>query len=128
MPDRFPSSPGSVFPLYHVFADLAEWKSADLVRLRSTDPLRIEGLAVRAGTATHLLVANLTPQDQAVAIGPLEATRAWVRRLDEDTAPAAMTDPQRFRTTGAFEEVHHGALQVSLAPYAVVRIDAQRDV
>jgi hypothetical protein len=128
MPDRFPSSPGSVFPLYHVFADLAEWKTADLVRLRSTDPLTIEGLAVRDGTATHLLVANMSPRDQEVAIGPLEATRAWVRRLDEDTAPAAMTDPQHFRTTGAFEEVRHGALQLSLAPYAVVRIDAQMDV
>jgi hypothetical protein len=70
----------------------------------------------------------MTPRDQEVAIGPLEATRAWVRRLDEDTAPAAMTDPQRFRTMGAFEEVRHGALQLNLAPYAVVRIDAQMDV
>jgi hypothetical protein len=128
LPERFPSSPGSVFPLYHVFADLAEWKTAELVRVRSSDPLTIEGLAVRAGTATHLLVANMTPRDQTVAIGPLEATRAWVRRLDEDTGQAAMTAPQRFRKTGAFEEVRHGALQLNLAPYAVVRIDAPMDM
>ena len=37
MPDRFPSTPGSVFPLYHVFADVADWKEGELLQARSND-------------------------------------------------------------------------------------------
>ncbi len=46
MPERFPSSPGDVFPLYHVFADLAEWRAGTLVDAASSDPLVIEALVV----------------------------------------------------------------------------------
>lgn len=124
MSDRFPSHPGVAFPLYHIFADLAEWKTGYLMTLRSSDPLTTEGLALQCGTALHLLVTNMTSRHQAVVVRPLETNRAWVRCLDENTAQIAMTEPQRFRTIGTVEEVRNGELQLNLPPYAVVRIDA----
>ena len=67
MPDRFPSTPGMVFPLYHVFADLGEWKGAGLLDVRTSDPLIVEGLAVRGSDGVHALVANLTDQPRTVS-------------------------------------------------------------
>jgi len=123
-PDLFPSRPGDVFPLYHVFADLAEWKEGELVESRTADPLAVDGLVMRVGGALHALVANLDAHLRTVTIGPLNAARAMVRLLDEDSAPLAMTAPDRFRASATAHEVHDGALTLSLPPYAVARIDA----
>jgi hypothetical protein len=123
LPDRFPSHPGMAFPLYHIVADLAEWKHGDVLALRSIDPLRVDGLALRAGCATHLLLANLTDEPTAVTIGPLAGRTARLRTLDERTARRAMDDPAGFRNADMIERVHAGTLRITLGPLAVVRID-----
>ena len=45
MPDRFPSVPGQVFPMWHVFADVAQWRDGQLREVTAGDPLRVVGLA-----------------------------------------------------------------------------------
>src|SRR5439155_25159898 len=45
--ELFPSLPGEVFPLYHVFRDLGELKGRELLVCSSDDPLTAVGLAVR---------------------------------------------------------------------------------
>jgi hypothetical protein len=124
MPDRFPSIPGAVFPLYHVFADLAALQGGELVEAHSSDPLTVEALALRSAGRTHLLVANMTHAPQTVVVTPLPPGRVRMRRLDEESALDAMTDPARFRSSGSTEEVRNRELELTLAPYAVVRIDA----
>ena len=123
MPDRFPSQPGMVFPLYHVFADLAQWKAAALLELRTDDPLAVDGLALRDDTGAHVLVANLTDQPRTVTIGPFAGRRLCVRLLDEESAVQAMRDPADYRATGAEEELIAGHLRLTLGPLALARID-----
>jgi hypothetical protein len=123
MPDRFPSQPGIVFPLYHVFADLAEWKSAALLEMRTADSLAVDGLALRDGAGVHVLAANLTDQPQTVRIGPFAGHVARVRLLDEATAERAMHDPAGYRVTGAEEKLTDGYLRLALSPLALARID-----
>jgi hypothetical protein len=127
MPERFPSRPGSVFPLYHVFADLAEWKQVggvrELVEARSNDPLAVTALAMRANSRLHLLVANLTWRSQTAQVGPLDGSQVQMRRLDEETAPLAMSDPERFRSSFESHPVQEGVLRLDLLPYAVIRVD-----
>ncbi|HWE61546.1 MAG TPA: hypothetical protein VHB98_07530, partial [Chloroflexota bacterium] len=125
MPDRFPSRPGMVFPLYHVFADLAEWKDGDLLELRTGDTLVADGIAIRAGGTRHVIVANLTDQPQTLTIGPLAGEHARVRYLDEETAPQALFEPERFRASGTRVAVTDGALQLAVAPFGLVRIDEE---
>jgi hypothetical protein len=126
-PDRFPSTPGIVFPMYHVFADVGEWKEGTLVDAGANDPLTVTALAVRTHAATHLLVANLTGNPQAVELGPLDADRARIRRLDEETAPAAMSEPESYRRSFESRTIGDGALRLELLPYAVVRVDANHE-
>jgi hypothetical protein len=122
-PDRFAARPGTVFPMYHVFADVAEWKHGELQEVRSSDPLTVEAVAV-AAPELHLLVVNLTPQSQRCVIAPVAGESVTIRRLDEETAADALADPEAFRQRADAAELRDEELELELAPFAVVRVDA----
>jgi hypothetical protein len=124
-PEHFASSAGLPFPLYHVLADACGWKDrAVIVSAPSSDQLAVEALALRAHEVVHALVANLTPQVQRCSIGPLQVETASVRVLDEESGQAAGADPESFRARREQAAVRAGRLELELAPYAVVRVDA----
>jgi hypothetical protein len=124
MPDRFPSQPGDVFPLYHVLADVGEWRDARVVAAPSSEPLRVEALAVEtAAGARHVLVANVAPEAASVVVTGLPNGSVHVRTLDGSTGAAAMSDPVGFRVAGEAATVSGGRLRLQLGPYAVVRMD-----
>jgi len=121
LPEQFPSLPGGVFPLYHVFADLAELSAAQVLPVRSSDPLAVECLAVRSDRI-RLLVTNFTDQPQTVTI-PTIAKQARLRVLDEHNVLAAMASPQPYRNTDEATPVENGQVTLQLSPYALVRLD-----
>lgn len=123
VPAHFPSHAGMVFPLYHVFADLAEWKGGELVALRSSDPLAVDGLALRVGGATHLLLANLSDEPRTLTVGPLAGRAVQLRLLEDGTAMQATDDPAGFRNSGSAETLGDGTLRLTLGPLALARID-----
>ena len=118
---RFRSRAGEAFPLLHPLADAVEWRGADVLRCESSNVLSVVGLAVRDGAATRLLLANLTPVEQEVALAPLDGELA-LRRLNEQTAAEAASDPQAFRRR-VEAAIADGELTLVLAPYEVVRVD-----
>jgi hypothetical protein len=123
LPDRFPSLPGMVFPVYHVFADLAEWRGGELIGFASDNHVAVDGLAVRAGKAMHLLLANLTLDVMSIAVGPLPDGRAAIRRLHAANALQALTDPASYRAMAEPLDVQGGELNLELAPFEIARID-----
>ena len=123
VPGQFPSRPGMVFPLYHVFADLAEWKDGDIVPSLSSNPLAIETLAVTSNGRLHLLVANLTHESQMVTIDALFERNVTLRRLNAETAEAATFDPERYRSQTETIPAT-GALEIALAPFEIACLDA----
>jgi hypothetical protein len=124
LPDTFPSLPGAVFPLYHVLADVGEFAGGQVVPTSSSDPLRVDGLAVRRDSRTRVILANLSPEPQRVTVQGLEQ-EVHVHHLDETNAEAAMTSPKEFRARpGQRVETKAGVLELDLLPYAIARIDA----
>jgi D-apionolactonase len=122
LPGHFRSRPGEAFPLYHSLADATEWQGAEVLSCESGDVLAAVALAVRgADGATKLLVANLTPRECAVVIGPLDGSLA-LRRLNEATAAEAAADAHAFRARSE-PAAADGELALTLQPYEVVRID-----
>jgi hypothetical protein len=111
-----------VFPLYHILADVAGWRGAEVLDCRSTRPLDVVGFAVQGDGVTHVLVANLTPNCQETTVSGLEGT-AIVRRLNGESAQRALFQAQRFRA-GAEGIPNAKGLSLKLAPYETVRIDA----
>jgi hypothetical protein len=91
---------GSVYPMYHVFADLAEFVFGDVLGFHSDDPRKVAGFALRAGGWEGLWLANPTDQPQVVEIQGLQGDTAWqCRRLDVSNAYSAMAQPEAYRGT-----------------------------
>jgi hypothetical protein len=122
LPEQFPSLPGGVFPLYHVFADLAELSAPQVLLVCSSDPLGVECLAVQSDTRSRLLVTNFTNQQKTVTI-PTIVKQARVRMLDERNAVAAMASPESYRRIDEAIAIENGRIAFTLLPYALARLD-----
>lgn len=125
MPDLFPSTPGAVFPLYHVLADVAEFAGGTVQPLNSNEPLQTCALALEHARRRRVMVANLTDQPKVVLLdaawlGP----RARFTVLDEESMQNAMRQPERFRSSAAsMIEAAGGRYRLALLPYSVTRLD-----
>ncbi len=123
IPDPFQSLPGSVFPMYHVFADVGDFAGGEVLPTRSSNNLLVEGLSLRKEGRRRTLVANLSDEPQAVSIGGMPE-RVDVRILDETNAEFAMLEPKVFRTQPPDSlDTIDGALELNLRPFAIARID-----
>jgi D-apionolactonase len=126
LPEAFPAPPGSAFPLFHVLADGAELRGAEILACDGVPPLQLAALAARRqGGGVTVLLANLTAHELDVSLtGPTLPDGAGgvrARRLNAATVEQATRDPLAFRAGAATE----GA-QLTLTPYETVRIDTSR--
>ena len=126
LPAAFPSEPGVVFPMYHVFADIAEFAPQQVLPTHPSHPLLVDGLAlVNAAGHRRVLVANLSGVMQEFKIKSGTAA-ARVRYLDESTAPMAVRHPEEFRELpGERLNSVAGKLELRLQPYALARVDME---
>jgi len=133
LPERFPSLPGSVFPLYHVFADVGAFAGGFVVPINSSAPLLVDGLAICKDGKMRVILANFTSQRRQVTIHNLSTdsrdvtslhANIQVRYLDETNAETAMLSPEEFREHPSEPmETFGGSVKLDILPYAVVRID-----
>jgi hypothetical protein len=120
LPDAFPAAPGSAFPLFHVLADGAEVRGAEILACDGGAALELATLAVRRDDGgVTVLLANLTGHELNVCVTGL-APEARVRRLNAATVEQATRDPLAFRADGA---VTGTGAELTLTPYETVRID-----
>ncbi len=123
-PEKFRSSPGGVFPLYHVFADVGEFAGGKVVQTKSSDTLKVDGVALRNEGKARAVLANLSSESQQVRVGDL-AESVRVRHLNETNAQAAMSSPEAFREQrDELMQTAGGTLELNLLPYAIARIDS----
>lgn len=123
MPERFPAAVGEVFPVWHVFADLAEWRDLPARACTSSAPQVAAGLAIETAHGPALLVANLTPAAQRVRLDGMPGPVVLVRTLDDAAAAWALAEPDVFRAhAGATLPVRDGTVWLGLGPYSVARV------
>lgn len=123
LPEAFRSLPGSVFPLYHVLADVGDFAGGQVVPTSSSDSLPVDGLALCKDDRTRVLLANLSASRQRVKVENL-SERVRVLSLDEMNAESAMSSPESHRAQpGDLLQTDRGVLELDLLPYAVVRVD-----
>lgn len=123
-PEQFPSIPGSVFPMYHVFADIADGAWNRIYPTHSSHPLIAEGLTLADPHGRRrVLLANFSshPQEVKIKTGTCQAS---IRYLDATNAERAMTEPENFRReTGEVCDSVAGKIPVKLLPYGLARVD-----
>ncbi len=122
-PAPFPGLPGALFPVFHLLADVGEWRDAALLPVATADRLAVDGLALERDGRRRILLANLTNDPQRVTVRH-GGSSGWLRTLDETNALAAMQQPELFRKhRGRRIPGTGGVSEVTLLPYAVARLD-----
>jgi hypothetical protein len=118
MPELFPTFPGCVFPLYHVFADIGEFTRGMVVPTATDDFPNVTSLLLRNGTNNRLVIANLSAETRRVAL-PVSAGNGRLRILDDTTVQAAMKRPEHFRS----ERTAVAADELLLTRHAIATLD-----
>lgn len=123
---RFRSVPNAVFPMYHVFSDVAAYKHGEVVYSKSSDPLRVESLAMIQASTLRVLVANLCAKDMKVHLKLAASVGdAALLAIDESNVELCMIQPEVRRFLSPQQLiVDEGSLHFDLKPYAIARIDA----
>ena len=125
LPAKFPSSAGSVFPLYHVFADVGEFQGGRVVNCSSSHPLKALAFALSKNGGLRIMLANLTSEAQTVRLLPNSQGRTFrAKVLDEKTAEWAMNSPEAYRTAaGEVVALEEKGTDVQLRPLSMMRLD-----
>ncbi len=121
--ELFPSDPGQLFPVYHVFRALAPFIGGESVWLTAPKPFEAEALAVAKDGKVRVLVANLTEFEQTIVLAGLGLVDTTVAVLDETTYEAASVDPDFVTSRSAPITIADGQLPLTLKPYAVAFVD-----
>jgi hypothetical protein len=126
LPEQFPSIANAVFPVYHVLADIGEFRGRQIYPTHSSHPLQTEGLTLFDDRKSRrILVANLIGETQEVKI-KTGTCQAKVRYLDETNAESAMHEPETFRAqAGELKQSVASKIELKLLPYAIARIDIE---
>ncbi len=123
LPARFPSVAGGVYPLFHVLADINEFQGGSVIPTRSSDPLKVEMLALELAGRRRQIVANLTSSSQTVKL-PRPGHNPVMRRLNAATVPQAMRSPEQFRISDQQWTECGQDFCLVLSPFELVRIDS----
>jgi len=118
---------GSVFPLYHVLADAAEFAGGIVLPVKCTEPLAVAGVAFRLGAKSRVLLANLGPETRTVRLeGFRWPAHVWLKSLDEKSVKGAIASPVRFRAAPSRRVDSSGrSVELTLRPYSFVRLDSE---
>jgi D-apionolactonase len=119
-PDLFPSQPGMIYPMYFIFADVADFAGGELVKVKTSDPLSVEGILLRDGNRQRLLLANLRPTVQSVHL-KLPPGKYHMRQLDETNVENVMHNPNAYLDVDP--TLIDEDTPLSLLPFAITRID-----
>jgi D-apionolactonase len=121
-PEKFLSLAGSVFPVYHVFAEIAGFGRC--YPTHSSHPLQVEGLTlIDDQNHRRVLIGNLLAEEQEVKI-KTGLCRARIRYLDERNAEEAMRSPESFQEApGEQVESDAGKIGLKLLPFALASVD-----
>jgi hypothetical protein len=119
-PALFPAQAGDLYPIYHLLRWLAGWRGAEVWPVAVSDPLRLQGLALRRGAAQRVILANVSHSAAQVELASL-GVDARMQRLDEDNVEAArrgeLGAPAALSVAG-------GQASLTLPPYGLVCIDS----
>jgi hypothetical protein len=120
-----PARPGMAYPVFHVFADMADRRATEPMTVASANTQLAVAAALGRDGNIRVMVANLSGSSVPIAISPFGGNVARIRVLDDETAVEAMLACARFRQRQDRIAVRGGHVSHVLGPFAYARIDAQ---
>lgn len=122
---KFPIPSGTVFPVYHVFTDIAEFRSGSIISTVSTNHLKVDALTLRKGTKQRLILFNLTDENQNVIVKDQQGFLK-LRMLEASNLSVALQKPEDFRQS-AWKTLksERGILSLEVPPHAILCLDSE---
>jgi hypothetical protein len=121
LPEKFPSVPNSVFPLYHIFAFISKFVGGTAYQVTSSHPLSIDGIYLTKGNYKRLLITNYTGILKNISIIGITG-KASIKILNTNTLEEACIHPAMFQARkGASINLNLGELKIPA--YAIVCVD-----
>jgi hypothetical protein len=118
--ELFPSEPGQLFPLYHIFAAASDFAGGQIARVEISDPLQVEALALRNDDGdARVLIASFAEESIDVALALSDLSDATIRYLDESTYGNAVDDPHFFRNGKDVLHLEEARAVIHLFPFAI---------
>ena len=128
LPYKFPSIPGGVFPLYHVFRWLAGRVGTRLIGLESSNSLVVDGIALENNGETILILGNFTGKTVFCLISGF--TGRIISRIDitEKNYEEASRSPEDFYKDAEqrYNAKWNGTIDFQLSPHSVTRLKIQK--
>lgn len=113
---RDDASSGTVFPVWHIMRELAGAKGCSVRRIIGCD--RLGGLAWQTGGDWHVMLANLAPEAQDIALNlPPGPSHVSLRMLDERSLDDALKAPETWRSGAEKRALDDGRLHARLMPF-----------
>jgi hypothetical protein len=124
LPGKFPSQPGQVFPLFHALGDINGFSGGEVLVTRSSDPLRVESLALTKKGWACVWLANMTVETQAAHLTGFDRATHQAE-LDWSPTQGWMFVPQTALREKAAPLVSRGKreIEVELKPFGLVRLE-----
>ncbi|HET9660411.1 MAG TPA: hypothetical protein VFP05_08765, partial [Thermomicrobiales bacterium] len=121
--ELFPSDPGQLFPVYHVFRAIAPFAGGESVWVTVPEPFQAEALAMTKDGQVRALVANLTEFEQEIDLEGLALADPSLAVLDETTYEAAAVEPDWVNAAMSPLSIDSAAVTLRLKPYAVAFVE-----
>jgi hypothetical protein len=122
--EKFPSTPGQLFPLYYTLGEINGFDRGDVIVTRSSGPLLVESLVLTRKARTCLWIGNLTADPQRARVTGFERA-THLRHADWSLpevwmfhAEALMHELGTPLTPSAEKE-----LEVELEPFGLMRVE-----
>jgi hypothetical protein len=122
LPSKFASFTDSVFPIYHILADLGEYPNGAIRQVISTQPDRIIGFAIQTDDCLRLMIANLCSSESEAIVNGLGNVKS-LRVLDQTNVEIAMQHPEKWRSQSTGFEAGKKTMTILMNPYAVATLD-----
>jgi hypothetical protein len=68
LPEKFPSMPGQLFPVYHALAAINRFAGGEVILSQSSSPLRVESICLTNKDSACFCLANMTGERERVIV------------------------------------------------------------
>ncbi len=119
LPDKFPSQPGMVYPIYLLLETFANYhQGTQVIGSISSSPLKVDGLIIDDSGAIRIYLVNFTDQPQTVTVQSF-AGNYQLQRLDENTTGLLKAMEKPTWTNASMVKLETNGTAIELKPFSV---------
>ncbi len=121
LPQKFRADAGDVFPMYQVFLWISELQGLEMIKLRSTQPLRVDGLGFKKEDQFILLLSNFMEKELTVRVENQDQFDMRIKILGPGNVRSFIRDPSALQ-----KEQERKADRIKLPEFSVSCIRMKR--